>query len=49
MHQLWVAGAIAKTEEGEKLEELGVNVLSGIKKMVEILKEAIARDLELPE
>jgi CRISPR-associated protein Cst2 len=47
--ELWVAGAIAKTEAGEKLEELGVNVLGGIKKMVEILKEAIARDLELPE
>jgi CRISPR-associated protein Cst2 len=45
--ELWVAGAIAKTEEGDKLEELGVNVLGGIKKMADFLKQTIASDLEL--
>ncbi|MBE9114710.1 type I-B CRISPR-associated protein Cas7/Cst2/DevR [Lusitaniella coriacea LEGE 07157] len=45
--ELWVAGAIAKTEEGDQLEECGVNILGGIKKLVEQLKRTIARDLEL--
>jgi len=47
--ELWVAGAIANTPDGEHLEELGVNVLSGIKTVVEILKQRIARDLQLPQ
>jgi CRISPR-associated protein Cst2 len=47
--ELWVAGAIANTPDGEHLEELGVNVLSGIKATVEILKQRIARDLQLPQ
>ena len=47
-NELWVAGQIAKTPDGDKLEENGVNVLGGIKKLVEILKERIASDLRLP-
>ncbi|MFE1743956.1 type I-B CRISPR-associated protein Cas7/Cst2/DevR [Coleofasciculus sp. H7-2] len=47
--ELWVAGAIANTPDGEQLEELGVNVLSGIKTAVEILKQRIAKDLQLPQ
>lgn len=47
--ELWVAGAIANTPDGEWLEETGVNVLSGIKSAVDILKQKIARDLNLPQ
>ncbi|MDY6784756.1 MAG: type I-B CRISPR-associated protein Cas7/Cst2/DevR [Cyanobacteriota bacterium] len=47
--ELWVGGAIAKTPEGDKLEERGVNVLGGIKKLVAHLKDAIARDLNLSQ
>ncbi|WP_292708823.1 MULTISPECIES: hypothetical protein [unclassified Nostoc] len=46
--ELWVAGAIASTSDGKKLAQLGVNVLTGIKLVVETLKQRIARDLELP-
>lgn len=45
--ELWVAGAIANTPDGERLEELGANVLSGIKATVNDLKRRIARDLQL--
>jgi CRISPR-associated protein Cst2 len=45
--ELWVAGAIASTSDGKKLAQLGVNVLTGIKLVVETLKQRIARDLEL--
>jgi CRISPR-associated protein Cst2 len=47
--ELWVAGAIANTPDGERLEALGVNVLSGIKTAVEVLKQRLAHDLELPQ
>lgn len=47
--ELWVAGAIANTPDGEKLEELGANVLTGIKVAVTTLKQRIARDLQLPQ
>ncbi|MBE9125498.1 MULTISPECIES: type I-B CRISPR-associated protein Cas7/Cst2/DevR [unclassified Coleofasciculus] len=47
--ELWVAGAIAKTPEGDRLEELGVNVLAGTKVALSVLKQAIARDLQLPQ
>lgn len=47
--ELWIAGAIANTPDGEELEELGVNVLAGIKTAVNVLKQRIARDLELPQ
>jgi CRISPR-associated protein Cst2 len=46
--ELWVAGKIAKTPDGDKLEEYGVNVLGGIKRLVDILKQKIASDLQLP-
>lgn len=47
--ELWVAGAIANTPDGERLEELGANVLSGIKIAAEVLKRRIAHDLQLPQ
>lgn len=47
--ELWVAGAIANTPDGERLEELGANVLTGIKVTVKTLKQQIARDLQLPQ
>lgn len=47
--ELWVAGAIANTPDGERLEELGANVLAGIKTVVEVLKQRIAHDLQLPQ
>lgn len=43
--ELWVAGAIADSEAGETLEELGANVFTGIKAAVEDLKQTIAVDL----
>ncbi|UZQ55106.1 DevR family CRISPR-associated autoregulator [Trichothermofontia sichuanensis B231] len=45
--ELWVTGAIAKTADGDRLEELGANVLAGIKQATELLKQQIVRDLEL--
>ena len=47
--ELWIAGEIAQTSEGDLLEESGVNVLGGIKKLVETLKVTITRDLELSQ
>ncbi|MCG8361740.1 MAG: type I-B CRISPR-associated protein Cas7/Cst2/DevR [Pseudanabaenales cyanobacterium] len=47
--ELWIAGAFANTPDGERLEELGANVLTGIKRAVEMLKRQIGRDLEIPE
>lgn len=47
--ELWVAGQIAKTPDGDKLEEYGVNVLGGTKRLVEILKQRIALNLQLPQ
>lgn len=47
--ELWVAGAIADSEAGETLEELGANVFTGIKSAVEDLKQTIAVDLQLPQ
>lgn len=46
--ELWVAGAIANTAEGERLEALGANVLSGIKSAADVLKRRILHDLQLP-
>jgi CRISPR-associated protein Cst2 len=48
-NELWIAGAIANTPDGERLEELGANVLPGIKTAVEILQQRIATDLQLPQ
>jgi CRISPR-associated protein Cst2 len=45
--ELWVAGAIANSSDGEKLKNLGVNVLIGVKAAVERLKQQIATDLQL--
>lgn len=47
--ELWVAGAIANTPNGNTLEKLGANVLAGTKVAVETLKQVIVRDLQLPE
>jgi CRISPR-associated protein Cst2 len=47
--ELWVAGAIADTPDGDKLEELGANILPGIKTAATSLKQQIAIDLQLPE
>ncbi len=47
--ELWVVGAIANTPDGERLEELGANVFTGVKSAVDILKQQIARDLQLPQ
>lgn len=47
--ELWVAGAIAKTPDGEALEKLGANVSAGIKVTVETLKQRIAEDLQLSQ
>ena len=47
--ELWVVGAVANTPDGERLEELGANVLTGVKSAVDILKQQIARDLQLPQ
>ncbi|MFP4123368.1 MAG: type I-B CRISPR-associated protein Cas7/Cst2/DevR [Coleofasciculus sp.] len=47
--ELWVAGAIAKTPAGDRLEELGANVLAGTKVAVSTLKQRIADDLQLPQ
>lgn len=46
-NELWVAGAIANTPDGEGLEELGANVFPGIKETIEDLKDRLAIDLEL--
>jgi CRISPR-associated protein Cst2 len=45
--ELWVAGAIADTPDGEALEDLGVKVLSGIKVTADNLKQQITKDLQL--
>lgn len=45
--ELWVAGAIANTPDGEHLETLGVSVLAGIKTTVDVLKQRLTRDLKL--
>jgi hypothetical protein len=37
------------TPDGEALEELGVNVLSGVKVTVEALKQIITTDLQLSQ
>lgn len=46
--ELWIAGAIAHSEEVEDLEERGAKVFLGVKAAVEDLKQAIATDLQLP-
>jgi CRISPR-associated protein Cst2 len=46
--ELWIAGAIANSEEAENLEERGANVFPGVKAAVEDLKQEIATDLQLP-
>ncbi len=43
--ELWVAGSIVGTPDGEQLKALGVNVSIGIKKTVTQLKQLIAKDL----
>ncbi|MBD2105331.1 type I-B CRISPR-associated protein Cas7/Cst2/DevR [Leptolyngbya sp. FACHB-261] len=47
--ELWVAGSIANSSDGEALEELGANVLTGVKTAVDNLKQIITRDLQLPQ
>lgn len=47
--ELWVAGAIADTPDGETLEELGSQVFTGVKAAVEDLKQTISVDLHLPQ
>ncbi len=43
--ELWVAGAIADTPHGEKLDELGAKVFRGIKAATEAIKTLIQQDL----
>jgi CRISPR-associated protein Cst2 len=43
--ELWITGAIAKTEDGDRLDKLGANVLAGIKQTAELLKRSINNDL----
>jgi CRISPR-associated protein Cst2 len=45
--ELWVAGAIVHTTDGETLKELGANVTGGIKTTVEQLKKRVSQDLGL--
>lgn len=47
--ELWIAGAVTKSEEVQELEELGVNIFPGIKLAVQSIKQVIARDLQLPQ
>lgn len=47
--ELWVAGEIADTPDGEMLQAQGVNVLGGIKKLVAQLKQRIDLDLKLSQ
>lgn len=47
--ELWVAGAIADTPDGDTLEDLGANVFTGIKAAAEDFKRIVARDLQLPQ
>lgn len=47
--ELWIAGAIANSDAGEILEELGANVFTGIKAAVADLKQTIAINLHLPQ
>lgn len=47
--ELWVAGAIANTDDGNRLKKLGANVLPGIKLAAETLKQKITEDLKLPQ
>lgn len=48
-NELWVAGAIENTPDGERLEALGAHVLPGIKVTTDILKRRISHDLQLPQ
>lgn len=48
-NELWVAGAVENTPDGERLEELGAHVLPGIKVATDILKRRISHDLQLPQ
>ncbi len=45
--ELWIAGAIADTEEAETLEDLGAKIFPGIKAAVEDLKGTMIEDLDL--
>jgi CRISPR-associated protein Cst2 len=47
-NELWIAGAIANSEEADNLGERGANVFLGVKAAVEDLKQEIASDLQLP-
>ena len=47
--ELWIAGAIAESQEVKELKELGVNIFPGIKLAVQSMKQVIARDLQLPQ
>ncbi|HBB35854.1 MAG TPA: type I-B CRISPR-associated protein Cas7/Cst2/DevR [Cyanobacteria bacterium UBA8803] len=47
--ELWIAGAIANSEEVEDLAERGAKVFPGVKMAVENLKQVIATDLQLPK
>jgi len=46
--ELWIAGAIAYSDEVADLEERGAKVFLGVKAAVADLKKAIATDLQLP-
>ncbi|MFN3360766.1 MAG: DevR family CRISPR-associated autoregulator [Pseudanabaenaceae cyanobacterium] len=45
--ELWVAGAITNTDDGEELKARGVNLFAGIKEAVTDLKAKINEDLNL--
>jgi CRISPR-associated protein Cst2 len=47
--ELWIAGAITKSEEVKELEKSGVNIFPGVKLAVQSMKQVIARDLKLPQ
>jgi CRISPR-associated protein Cst2 len=47
--ELWIAGSITDTPDGEQLEDLGVNLHQGIKSAIDDLIQVIRNDLELEE
>lgn len=46
--ELWIAGAVSKTADGNKLKELGAHVNPGVKSTVEEVTKQIQTDLEIP-
>lgn len=47
--ELWIAGAVTESEEVKELKDSGVRIFPGIKSAVQNIKQAIARDLQLPQ